>query len=111
MPFDGDLWLHNLHVQVVRASEEKRNLIALLQPTSIDHRLYLTSISVQGDAPEGQVRGLSVQDGARVYAQGVLYGSLFVCSVLRVPFHHANASTRGVHEYASAGRCACPKSQ
>lgn len=70
MPFDGDLWLHNLHVRVVRASEDKRNLIALLQPTSLDHRLYLTSITVQGDAPDGQVRGLSVQDGARVYVEG-----------------------------------------
>lgn len=73
MPFDGFLWMHNLHVRVVRASQDKRNLIALLQPTSIDHRLYLTSITFQGDAPEGQVRGLDVQDGARVYAEGTTF--------------------------------------
>jgi hypothetical protein len=84
MPFDGYLWMHNLHIHVVRASEEKRNLIALLLPTSIDHRLYLSSIALQGDAPEGQVRGLSVQDGARVYAEGmsslVAVGCFAVCA-------------------------------
>lgn len=81
MPFDGYLWMHNLHIRVVRASAEKRNLIAILQPTSIGHRLYLTSITIQGDAPEGQVRGLDVQDGARVYVEGTyILCCIAVCS-------------------------------
>lgn len=71
MPFDGDLWLHNLHVQVERTAEEQPNLITILQPSSVDHRLYLTSVALQGGSSSGQVRGLSVQDGARVYAEGM----------------------------------------
>jgi hypothetical protein len=70
MPFNGYLWLHNLHLLVARESEEKRNLVTLLQPSAVDLRLYLTSITIQGDAPEGQVRGLSVLNGARIYAEG-----------------------------------------
>lgn len=71
MPQNGSLWMDNIHIRVDRPWEEKRKLVALLQPTAIGHRLFLTSVTLQGDAPEGQTRGLDVKDGARVYAQGV----------------------------------------
>jgi hypothetical protein len=90
MPYNGSAWIDNLHVRVDRPWEEKRQLIALLQPTSIDHRLYLTSVTLQGDAPEGQARGLDVKDGARVYAQGVHHRSHRLRTDLQC-LHHPQA--------------------